>query len=68
MILLNNAQEIRKFIYKEVADEPFEFRRTLDTREYILCLWMLTEKYKEVQKHIYVCFIGNKNVCGCVTL
>ena len=60
-ILLKVIQErIQNKIDEEVTEEQFGFRKNSGTREAIICLRMLIEKYIEVQKNIYVCFIDYK--------
>ena len=44
-------------INREVSDEQFGFRPQFGTREGIFCLRMLIEKYLEVRKDVYICFI-----------
>jgi hypothetical protein len=57
-ILLNIIHErIKNKIDIEVGEEQFGFRKNKGTREAILSLRLLTEKYIEVQKNIYLCFI-----------
>ncbi|RUS75926.1 hypothetical protein EGW08_016314 [Elysia chlorotica] len=44
-------------INKEVGHEQFGFRPNSGTREGIMCMKMVCEKYLEKHKDIYVCFI-----------
>jgi hypothetical protein len=60
-ILLKIIKErIENRINNELDEEQFGFRKHSGTREAILSLRILTEKYIEVQKCIYVCFIDYK--------
>jgi hypothetical protein len=44
-------------INKEISEEQFGFRPQNGTREAIFCMRLMIEKYLEVKKNVYVCFI-----------
>jgi hypothetical protein len=57
-ILLKVIQErIQNKINLELEEEQFGFRKNSGTREAIFCIRMIIEKYIEVDKPIYACFI-----------
>ena len=57
-ILLKIIHErIKNKIDTEVGEEQFGFRKNKGTREAILSIRLVIDKYKEVQKSIYICFI-----------
>ena len=53
-VILNR---IKLRINIEVGEEQFGFRAGSGTREGIFCLNVLAQKYIEVNKDLYVCFI-----------
>jgi hypothetical protein len=60
-ILLKVIQERTKWkIDREISEDQFGFRPFNGTREAIFCIRQIIEKYIEVQKDIYVCFIDYK--------
>ena len=50
-------ERIKGKINKEIGENQFGFRSGCGTREGIFALNMITQKYQEVQKDIYACFI-----------
>ena len=57
-ILLKIIHErIKNKIDTEVGEEQFGFRKNKGTREAILSIRLVIDKYIEVQKSIYICFI-----------
>ena len=57
-ILTQIIQErIKSKIDEEVSQKQFGFRKNCGTREAIFCLRTIIEKYIQIQKSIFVCFI-----------
>ena len=59
LLLTVTLKRITNKIDKERGCEQAGFRKNSGTREAIFCLKVITEKYLEMGKELYACFIGH---------
>ena len=48
---------IQQYVNREIPDVQTEFRKGRGTRDQIVNMYWITEKGREFQKNIYLCFI-----------
>ena len=66
IILRLELNRVKGAIRRNLSDEQFGYRLGKGTRNAILCLRTLTEKCKEKQKDLYICFIDYVKAFDCV--
>ena len=57
---------LQQYINRELPDVQAGFRRGRETRDQIANIHWITEKAREFEKRIYLCFINSANVIYCV--
>ena len=57
---------IQQYVNREIPDVQTEFRKGRGTRDQIVNMYWITEKGREFQKNIYLCFIDYAKAFDCV--
>ena len=57
---------LQQYVNCELPDVQAGFRKSRGTRDQIASICWITEKAREFQKNIYLCFIDYAKVLGCV--
>ena len=57
---------LQQYVIKELPDEQAGFKKGIGTRDQIANIHWILEKAKELQKHIYFCFIDYTKAFDCV--
>ena len=57
---------LQQYVNCEIPDVQTEFRKGRGTRDQIVNMYWITEKGREFQKNIYLCFIDYAKAFDCV--
>ena len=57
---------LQQYVKQEPSDVQTGFRKGRGTRDQIVNIYWITEKAKEFQKNIYLCFIDYAKAFDCV--
>jgi len=61
-----HSQRLQHYVNQEIPDVQAGFRKGRRTRDQIVHICWITEKAKEFQKNIYLCFINYTKAFDCV--